>query len=70
METTPTETSSTKPIAEHAWLAQLVGEWHTESEMLMEPGSAPAKGSGRESVTSLGGLWAFAEGETQTPDGR
>lgn len=58
----------TKPIKEHEWLQKLVGEWRTESEMMMPDGSK-ATGTGRETVRSLGGLWAFGEGTGSMPDG-
>ncbi len=59
----------TKPVAEHAWLQQLVGEWKTSSEMLMGPDQPPCSSEGTESVKSLGGLWAMAEGKSDMPDG-
>lgn len=59
----------TKPIAQHAWLQKLVGEWRSESEMMMGPGEECQKGHGHESVRSLGGLWAYAEGTANMPDG-
>ena len=48
----------TKPVAEHAWLQQLVGDWTTESEMMMGPGETMTT-AGTERVTNLGGLWSF-----------
>jgi hypothetical protein len=59
----------TKPSAEHAWLQKLVGEWRTETEMSMGPGTETQKSTGTESVKSLGGLWAFGEGRGTMPDG-
>lgn len=59
----------TKPIAEHAWLQQLVGEWKVETEMYMGPGQPPMSSAGTESCKSVGGLWAFAEGKGKMPDG-
>jgi hypothetical protein len=59
----------TKPIKEHEWLNNLLGEWRTETEMVMEPGGKPMKTEGRESCKSLGGLWAFSEGDGKMPDG-
>ena len=59
----------TKPVKEHEWLKNLHGEWRTEAEMMMGPEGPPATSSGTESVVDLGGLWAFAEGEAQMPDG-
>jgi hypothetical protein len=53
-----------KPLAEHDWLQQLVGEWTSESESSMGPGQPVEQGSGTETVRSLGGLWVLAEGHT------
>ncbi|MBS1713096.1 MAG: DUF1579 domain-containing protein [Armatimonadetes bacterium] len=60
----------TKPVAEHEWLMQLVGEWTTETEAMMGPDGPPMKMAGRETVVSLGGLWAFGEGESTMHDGQ
>src|SRR5690348_18133808 len=60
---------ATKPVQEHQWLQKLVGEWRIESEMTMGLGLAKQKSQGSESVKSLGGLWAFSEGESTMPDG-
>ena len=59
----------TKPVAEHKWLEQLVGEWTVESEMTMGPDQPAVTGNGREKTVSLGGLWAYGEGETTMPNG-
>jgi len=59
----------TRPIREHEWLQKLVGEWRTESEMSMGPDQPKQHGQGSESIKSLGGLWAFAEGEDTMPGG-
>jgi hypothetical protein len=58
----------TKPSREHEWLQKLVGEWDTETEMMMPDGGS-AKGKGHESVKSLGGLWAYGEGKGEMPGG-
>ncbi len=58
----------TKPVAEHAWLQKLVGDWRVETEMTMPDGTSAAA-QGTESVRSLGGLWAFGEGKGSMPDG-
>ena len=60
---------ATKPISEHQWLQQLVGNWRIETEMMMAPDQPKLKSEGTESVTSLGGLWAVVEGQTAMPDG-
>jgi hypothetical protein len=60
----------TKPTEHHAWLMQLVGEWRTESQITMGPDGPTHTGNGRERVVSLGGLWAFGEGEAPMPNGK
>jgi hypothetical protein len=49
------------PEKEHMWLQQLVGEWETETEAVMEPGKPPIKCKGSESARSVGGFWVLAE---------
>jgi hypothetical protein len=58
----------TKPVKEHEWLQNFVGEWRTEAEMTMPDGSSQ-KSTGTESVKNLGGLWAYGEGKGSMPDG-
>lgn len=58
-----------QPQEEHEWLAQLVGEWRTESECHMAPGEPAQKVEGRLAARLLGGLWLIAEGEGDAPDG-
>ncbi len=58
----------TKPVKEHEWLQNLVGEWITRTVMNMPDGSSMTT-DGRESVKSVGGLWAFGEGSGEMPDG-
>jgi hypothetical protein len=50
---------------DHAWLHQLVGEWH--SEMADEDGGPPFVGT--ETVRLLGEAWVLLEGRGQMPDG-
>ena len=59
----------TKPVHEHEWLQQLVGEWRVTSEMMMGPDQPLQKSEGAESVKSVGGLWAFGEGKISMPGG-
>jgi hypothetical protein len=59
----------TKPVKEHEWLQNLMGEWRIESEMSMEPGGPTMKSEGKASVKSLGGLWAVSENHDTMPDG-
>ena len=58
-----------EPQKEHAWLQKFVGEWTFENECVMGPGQPPIKGTGTESVRSLGGLWVMGEGRGEMPDG-
>ena len=58
----------TKPVKEHEWLQNLVGNWKVETEMSMPDGSQTT-GTGTENVKSLGGLWAFGEGTGSMPGG-
>lgn len=50
------------PGSEHAWLAQLVGEWTCTAEASMAPDAEPMLLESTESVRSIGGLWIVAEG--------
>lgn len=59
----------TKPVAEHAWLKKLIGEWTVESEMMMGPEGPTEKGTGREVVSDFGGLWVVTEGKGTMPGG-
>ncbi len=59
----------TKPLKEHEWLKNLIGEWRIQSEMQMEPGGPTMKSTGTASVKSLGGLWAFSTNKDIMPDG-
>lgn len=68
-ETSGMEEIGTKPIKEHEWLQNLVGEWRVESEMVMEPGGPKLNTKGTASIKSLGGLWAFSELKDVQPDG-
>lgn len=60
---------ATRPMAEHAWLQRLVGEWRVVTEFSEEPGGPTVRIETTERVTSLGGLWAVREGEGAMPDG-
>lgn len=70
MSTETQESMATRPVAEHEWLKKLLGEWQVETEMTMGPDGPTQTGKGRETVKSLGGLWAFGEGEGEMPDGQ
>jgi hypothetical protein len=59
----------TKPVPEHQWLNNLVGEWTTETEMTM-PDNSQSSATGTETVRNLNGLWALGEGRGQMPDGQ
>ncbi|MBA3589155.1 MAG: DUF1579 domain-containing protein [Methylibium sp.] len=60
---------NTEPHEQHRWLDQLVGEWTSESEAVCEPGAAPQKFKGTESVRALGGYWLLCEGRAEMPGG-
>ena len=49
------------PKTGHDWLMQMVGEWDTESELVIDPNAKPLKAKGTSSVRSIGGLWLLAE---------
>lgn len=59
----------TKPVSQHEWLKNLLGEWTTSMTMVMGPDQPEMHGEGTESVTSFGGLWAHAHGKSTMPDG-
>ena len=54
-----------QPQKEHEWLQKFVGEWESEVEVTIEPGQAPMKGKGEETVRSLGGFWIVADGRSE-----
>jgi hypothetical protein len=56
-----------EPQKEHQWLQKLVGDWQFEGEAPSEPGKAPEKFTGTESVRTLGGLWFVGEGHGDMP---
>src|SRR5579862_8500594 len=68
-ETLEATEMGTKPVQEHQWLQQLVGDWRVEMEMMMGPGHDRQRSEGTESVKSLGGLWAVGEARATMPDG-
>jgi hypothetical protein len=49
------------PEKEHEWLKQLVGEWETDAEAVMEPGKPPIKCKGTDTTRMLGGFWSVSE---------
>ena len=51
------------PTKEHEWLGQLVGEWDSDMEAVMQPGQPPMKCKGTESVRKLGGFWVIGQGQ-------
>ena len=59
----------TKPVKEHEWLQQFVGNWSIETVMNMGPDQPEMRSHGTESVKSLGGLWAFGQGKGEMPGG-
>jgi hypothetical protein len=72
MSTTETAQEMCKPAEpekEHAWLKQLVGDWHMQAECNMGPGQPPMKSEAKEKVRTLGELWIVAEGIGTMPGG-
>jgi len=59
----------TRPIQEHEWLKQLLGEWRVVTEMNMGPDQPQKTSEGRETVRSVGGLWAFTGGKYNMESG-
>lgn len=57
------------PVEEHQWLRRLIGEWAYEHEAVMEPGQAPQKFVGTETVRALGEIWIVCEGRGAMPGG-
>lgn len=56
-----------KPEREHEWLMQLVGSWEFENECAMGPGGEKVRGTGREVVRAIGGLWVVGEMTGEMP---
>ena len=52
-----------KPVKEHEWLKQFVGEWESDMEVVMAPGQPPIKGKSSEVARNLGGFWVVSEGK-------
>lgn len=52
-----------EPRPEHQWLHRMVGDWTYEAVM------GEVRTTGRETVTSLGGLWILGEGVGEMPGG-
>jgi hypothetical protein len=50
-----------EPTADHAWLKQMVGQWKSTTEAMMEPGKAPVTSTGTETVKELGGFWVVSD---------
>jgi len=57
-----------KPAEEHQWLQQLVGDW-TMVGTALTPDGGTMESTGKENVSSLGGLWIIGQGEGSMPDG-
>lgn len=56
------------PQKEHEWLKKLAGEWVSETEIFMEEGKPPLKGTGTESAQVMGGFWLVANGTGEMMD--
>lgn len=53
-----------QPHENHKWLAQFVGEWDGQAEMLMAPGQPPMVSHGAVHYRMLGELWLIGDMET------
>lgn len=51
-----------KPLAQHAWLQQLVGEWTCKAEASMGDGQEPMRMESTETCRAFGDTWVVAEG--------
>lgn len=58
-----------EPQQEHKWLEQLVGEWTMTGSADCGPDGEKMDSTGKESVSSVGGLWVVCEGEGTMPGG-
>ncbi len=63
------EPQPTKPLPEHGWLHNFVGEWKTESVMTMGPDTPQVVLTGTESSVMFGDLWVCSEGSGDAPGG-
>ncbi|MBX3114479.1 MAG: DUF1579 domain-containing protein [Fimbriimonadaceae bacterium] len=68
-QTEQTEPQPTKPIEQHKWLENLLGEWNVTTSMIMAPGEPEVTCESSETVRSLGGLWSVAENIGEMPGG-
>jgi hypothetical protein len=59
-----------KPVKEHAWLAQLAGEWESTMKCIGMPGQPPAEGKSSEKARMLGGFWIVSEGDGEMMGGK
>jgi hypothetical protein len=50
-----------KPVEQHKWLDQLVGEWTISTELKFAPEAPPVTCEGKETVRKLGGFWTVSE---------
>lgn len=66
----PTEMGPTRPVAEHAWLDKLLGDWNVVSVMSMGPGEPEMTSAGKESVKRFGDLWISIDGAGEMPGGQ
>jgi hypothetical protein len=49
------------PVAEHAWLTQLVGTWEVTNQADMGPDAPPMEMKATETVRAIGDLWIQTE---------
>lgn len=68
-ETKVEEPQATKPLSEHAWLHNFVGDWILESTISMGPDTPLEVLAGVETAVMFGDLWVCAEGSGEAPAG-
>lgn len=68
-QNTVEEPQPTKPLPEHAWLHNFVGDWVTESTISAGPDAPPEVLPGQEKAEMFGDLWVCAEGSGEMPGG-
>lgn len=58
-----------KPLEQHQWLLQLLGDWSYEHDCDMGPDQPPMKCSGQQTTRALGQLWILSEMTGALPNG-
>jgi hypothetical protein len=56
-----------QPQKEHAWLAQLAGDWESDVEVSFTSPPIHEKSTGTESARMVGGFWLVADAKSTSP---